>query len=80
MPTVEDVLFDKLRETLLLLLRVGGEFKTYSAKDIAALIKAKMKSKREPTALSHIYELEEMITGLRASLEKAKENYVNLDD
>lgn len=80
MPTVEGVLFDNLRETLILLQHVAGDFKTYSAKDITALIKAKMKSKREPTALKHMYELEEMITQLRASLEKAKENFIEHDD
>ena len=73
MPTVEDVAFHKLRETLILLQHVASEFKTYSAPDITRLIKAALKSKGTPTALRHLYELEEMIAQLREIIEKGRE-------
>jgi hypothetical protein len=76
MPTVEDVAFDKLRETLILLQHVASEFKTYSAADIRALIKAALKSKGTPTALRHLYELEEMIAQLREIIEAGREKSV----
>jgi hypothetical protein len=68
--------FHTLHDTLVTLQHVARELKTYSAPDIARLIKAKMKAKGEPTALRHLYELEEMIRGLRVALEEAKEQSV----
>ena len=73
MPTVEDAAFYKLRETLILLQHVASEFKTYSAADITRLIKAALNSKGTPTALRHLYELEEMIGQLREIIEKGRE-------
>lgn len=77
MPTVEDVAFHKLRDTLILLQHVASEFKTYSAPDITRLIKAALNSKGTPTALRHLYELEEMIADLRGIIEKGREVATN---
>jgi hypothetical protein len=73
MPTVEDVAFHKLHETILLLQHVAREFKTYSAPDITALIKAALTSKGVPSRLRELYHLEEMIGQLREIIEKGRE-------
>jgi len=78
MPTTVDP-FHTLHDTLVTLQHVAREFKTYSAPDITRLIAAKMKSKGEPTALRHLYELEEMIRALRLALEQAKEVSIGTD-
>jgi len=66
-------LYEKLFDTLLVLGYTRDHFRTYSAKDIKALIRAKLKSVREPGALQSLYKLETMITELRLLLRDAKE-------
>jgi hypothetical protein len=75
MPTVEDVAFHKLHETIILLLHVASEFKTYSAPDITRLIKTALTSKGTPTALRHLYELEKMIAEVREIIDAGREKY-----
>lgn len=65
--------FHTLRDTLITLQHVASEFKTYSAPDITRLIKAALKSKGTPTALRHLYELEEMIAQVRESIDAGRE-------
>jgi hypothetical protein len=65
--------YEKLFDTLLVLGYTRDYFRTYSAKDIKALIAAKLKSVREPGALQSLYKLETMITELRLLLRDAKE-------
>ena len=65
-------LYEKLFDTLLVLGYTRDHFRTYSAKDIKALISAKLKSVREPGALQSLYKLETMITELRLLLRDAK--------
>ena len=69
--------FHNLRDTLITLQHVASEFKTYSAPDITRLIKAALNSKGTPTALRHLYELEEMIADLRGIIEKGREVATN---
>jgi hypothetical protein len=64
--------YEKLFDTLLVLGYTRDHFRTYSAKDIKALIAAKLKSVREPGALQQLYRLETMITELRLLLRDAK--------
>jgi hypothetical protein len=79
MPTVEDVAFHKLHETILLLQHVASEFKTYSAPDITRLIKAALTSKGVPAPLRKLYHLEEMIASLRATIEAGREARIAAD-
>ena len=72
MPAAVDP-FHALHDTLVTLQHVAREFKTYSAPDITRLIAAKMKAKGEPTALRHLYELEEMIAQVRESIDAGRE-------
>jgi len=72
---VYDKLYNNVLNTMIELRDVGARFKTYSARDIKALIASKMKSVREPVALKHLYNLEAMITELRHSLIMAKDEF-----
>jgi len=72
--STDSTLYGKLFDTLLTLRDVREHFSTYSARDINALIAAKMKSVREPRALKQLYELETMITELRLLVSAAKES------
>jgi hypothetical protein len=65
-------LYEKLLHTIIELRDVQARFKTYSARDIKALIASKMKSVREPVDLRHLYNLEAMIGELRQGLTEAK--------
>jgi hypothetical protein len=65
-------LYEKILDTLLVLGYTRDHFRTYSAKDIKALIAAKLKSVREPGALEQLYRLETMIMELRMMLSSAK--------
>lgn len=68
--------YDRILEIIIVLREVRDRFHTYSAKDINALIASKMKAvKKEPIALEHLYMLEKMITDLRESLIRAKDEY-----
>ena len=66
-------LYEKMLDMKIVLRDVQDRFRPYSATDIKALINSKMKSKREPLALQHLYKLELMIADLRTSLLDAKE-------
>lgn len=65
-------LYQKIFDTLLVLGYTRDHFRTYSAKDIKALIASKMKSVREPCALQSLYKLETMIMELRIMLRDVK--------
>jgi hypothetical protein len=68
--------YNKILEIIIVLREVRDRFQTYSAKDINALIASKLKAvKKEPIALEHLYMLEKMITDLRESLIRAKDEY-----
>jgi hypothetical protein len=69
----ESKLYGKILDMKIVLRDVQDRFRPYSANDIKALINSKMKSKREPKALQHLYKLESMIGDLRVSLLDAKE-------
>ena len=73
-PVIYSELYEKLFDTLLVLGYTREHFRTYSAKDIKALIRAKLKSVREPGALQQLYRLETMITELRLLLRDVKED------
>ena len=66
-------LYEKIVDTMIVLRDVQDRFRPYSANDIQSLITSKMKSKREPIALQHLYKLEAMISNLRESFILAKE-------
>jgi len=70
---MSDKLYGIVFDMLLTLRDTREHFSTYSARDINALIAAKMKSVREPRALKQLYDLEKTITELRLMLEAAKE-------
>ena len=67
-----DSLYGKIFDTLLEVRDVRERFKTYSARDINALIASKMKSVREPAALRHLYDLEARIAEVRVALRDAR--------
>jgi hypothetical protein len=69
---MSDSLYGQILDIFLALRDTRERFKTYSAKDINQLIASKMKSVREPAALRELYQLEEMISKLRASFTEAK--------
>jgi hypothetical protein len=73
-PAIYSELYEKILDTLLVLRCTSDHFRTYSAKDIKALIAAKLKSVREPGALQQLYRLETMITELRLLLRDVKES------
>ena len=72
-PAIYSELYQKIFDTLLVLGYTRDHFRTYSAKDIKALIAAKLKSVREPGALQSLYKLETMIMELRMMLRDVKE-------
>ena len=67
-------LYEKILDTFLVLRDVSDRFKTYSARDINALIASKMRMKtdREQIHLQQLYRLEAMIKDVRESMAKAK--------
>jgi hypothetical protein len=70
---MEDTLYHKIFDTLLVLRDVASDFKIYSAADIKNLIRAKLKAKkRAPKDLQSLYELETMIRVIRESFIIAK--------
>ena len=70
---MEDTLYHKIFDTLLVLRDVASYFKIYSAADIKNLIRAKLKAKkRAPKDLQSLYELETMIRTIRESFIIAK--------
>jgi hypothetical protein len=66
-------LYEKILDIFLELRDTRERFKTYSATDIKQLIKTKLKSKREPLDLQHLYRLELMISELRNAFTLEKE-------
>jgi len=58
-------LYEKILDILIVLGDTRDHFRTFSASDIKKLIASKLKSKREPLHLQHLYRLEKMITELR---------------
>jgi hypothetical protein len=72
-----DTLYGQLLDIFLVLRDTRERFKTYSARDINALIASKMKSIREPVALQELYKLEEMIIKLRETFTEAKKAQQN---
>jgi hypothetical protein len=66
-------LYEKILDTMIVLRDVQDRFRPYSSTDIKSLIASKMRSKREPLALQHLYKLEAMISDLRESFLMAKE-------
>ena len=58
-------LYEKLLDIIIVLGDTRQHFHTFSAPDIKRLIASKLKSKREPLDLQHLYRLEKMITELR---------------
>jgi hypothetical protein len=73
-PAIYSELYEKILDTLLILRCTSDHFRTYSAKDIKALIATKLKSVREPGTLNQLYKLETMIMELRMMLSAAKED------
>ena len=69
---VEDVLYNKILDMMLVLRDTSQEFKIFSAHDIVKLIAHKLKRKTEPAELQYLFRLEQMITDLRLTFEKAK--------
>ena len=67
-------LYEKILDTFLVLRDVSDRFKTYSARDINALIASKMRMKtdREQIHLHQLYRLEAMIKDVRESMAAAK--------
>ena len=68
----EDKLYGEILDMMLLLRDVAYEFKCYSANDIKKLIRSKLKAVREVRVLKQLYQLEEVIGGLRSSFISAR--------
>ena len=62
-----ETLYPQILDILVTLNAVNNRFTPFSAQDIKKLIAAKLKVKKEPAELQHLYKLEAMIRELRES-------------
>jgi hypothetical protein len=64
---IMETLYPQILDILVTLNAVNNRFTPFSAQDIKKLIAAKLKAKKEPADLQHLYKLEAMIRELRES-------------
>jgi len=62
---IEDKLYYKILDLMITLRDVHEEFKTYSPTDIKKLIASKLKSKKIPVPIKHLYNVELLIAEIR---------------